>query len=376
MRKAAQSLENWVSLPQRSRDLRTRLPAAVVAHPVRDPWCVRKLEIFRTSHSSIRFATRSWTSSKSPTSIGRPIRARSGSTWQWIPAMWSRNFAAAGSTSWLVTIATRHPPCQRFRRKRPESWPQLGLKIVAVWEQNSPDPENLSYSSGYSEAFSAYEQAKAIGQPAGSAIYFAIDFNAHELEPAKEYFRGRAVPACSPPRWKTPGSSQSASRRGSAAIPGIPVCRALTNRLRRGDLARWRCCRLPDGRRPPPEARAAFAAAAARLATAGIALADRHADPVIEEVEGAIADLAQLTRTINAWEAHTGCYVKCSAIGLLKREGYRTQSRNFIPKIVSQAAVALGKVVSRLVNRFDLPREAVAEQPLRVIRAGARLDMQ
>src|SRR5215469_8350742 len=53
----------------------------------------------------------------------------------------------------------------------------LGLKIVAVWEQNSPDPKNLSYSSGYSDAFSAYKQAKAIGQPAGSAIYFAIDFN-------------------------------------------------------------------------------------------------------------------------------------------------------------------------------------------------------
>ena len=32
----------------------------------------------------------------------------------------------------------------------------LGLKIVAVWEQNSPDPENLSYSSGDSDAFSAY----------------------------------------------------------------------------------------------------------------------------------------------------------------------------------------------------------------------------
>ena len=68
----------------------------------------------------------------------------------------------------------------------------LGLKIVAVWEQNSPDPENLSYSSGYSDVF-AYEQAKAIGQPAGSAIYFAIDFDAHELEPAKEYFRGIAA---------------------------------------------------------------------------------------------------------------------------------------------------------------------------------------
>jgi hypothetical protein len=39
-----------------------------------------------------------------------------------------------------------------------------------------------------------------------------------------------------------------------------------------------------------------------RLADAGIALADSHADPVIEEVEEAIADAAPLTRTINAWE--------------------------------------------------------------------------
>ena len=50
------------------------------------------------------------------------------------------------------------------------------------------------------------------------------------------------------------------------------------------------------------EARAAFEAAVARLADAGIVLADRHADPVIEEVEEAIADAAPLTRTINAWE--------------------------------------------------------------------------
>jgi len=69
----------------------------------------------------------------------------------------------------------------------------LGLKIVAVWEQNSPDSENISYSSGHSDAFSAYKQARAIGQPAGSAIYFAIDFNAHDLEAAKEYFRGIAA---------------------------------------------------------------------------------------------------------------------------------------------------------------------------------------
>jgi hypothetical protein len=66
------------------------------------------------------------------------------------------------------------------------------LEIVAVWEQNSPDPENLSYSSGFADATSAYKQAKAIGQPPGGAIYFAVDYNAHDLEPAGNYFRGIA----------------------------------------------------------------------------------------------------------------------------------------------------------------------------------------
>ena len=51
-----------------------------------------------------------------------------------------------------------------------------------------------------------------------------------------------------------------------------------------------------------PEARRVFELAAARLAEAGIALADRHADPVVAEVEDAISDAAELTRAINAWE--------------------------------------------------------------------------
>src|SRR5271155_4742666 len=51
-----------------------------------------------------------------------------------------------------------------------------------------------------------------------------------------------------------------------------------------------------------PAARAAFEAAAARLAEAGITLTDRRSDPAIEEVEAAVANAAPLTRTINAWE--------------------------------------------------------------------------
>ena len=47
-----------------------------------------------------------------------------------------------------------------------------------------------------------------------------------------------------------------------------------------------------------PEACSAFEAAAARLAASGIALTDRQTDPLIEEVERAIADAAPLTREI------------------------------------------------------------------------------
>ena len=103
----------------------------------------------------------------------------------------------------------------------------LGLKIVAVWEQNSPDPENLSYSSGYSDAFSAYKQAKAIGQPAGSAIYFAIDFNAHELEPAKEYFRGIAA------------SLRAASGGRAEYQVGVYGSGAVCDAIKRAGLARY-----------------------------------------------------------------------------------------------------------------------------------------
>jgi Asp-tRNA(Asn)/Glu-tRNA(Gln) amidotransferase A subunit family amidase len=47
---------------------------------------------------------------------------------------------------------------------------------------------------------------------------------------------------------------------------------------------------------------ALFDAAIARLADAGIAIANRHTDRAIDEVEGAISDALGLTREINAWE--------------------------------------------------------------------------
>lgn len=94
----------------------------------------------------------------------------------------------------------------RYYRDPSSRWPalsaneaqglsSLGLKIVAVWESHSRHPTYFSYSSGYNDAVTAYRQARAIGQPAGSAIYFAVDFDARKraLEGIDQYFRGIAA---------------------------------------------------------------------------------------------------------------------------------------------------------------------------------------
>src|SRR4029077_9208653 len=47
-------------------------------------------------------------------------------------------------------------------------------------------------ASGYRDAIAAHKQASAIGQPARSGIYFAVDFNvdAAAMSLVDQYFRG------------------------------------------------------------------------------------------------------------------------------------------------------------------------------------------
>ncbi|MFZ3235470.1 MAG: glycoside hydrolase domain-containing protein [Stellaceae bacterium] len=90
------------------------------------------------------------------------------------------------------TPESRWPPLSASEAQRLSA---LGLKIVAVWEAHSRDPAHFSYFYGYNDAMMAYLQARAVGQPAGSAIYFAVDFNAPRgtLAAIDDYFRGVAA---------------------------------------------------------------------------------------------------------------------------------------------------------------------------------------
>ena len=97
---------------------------------------------------------------------------------------------------WLKFVA-------RYYRDPASRWPALsaneaqrlsalGYKIVTVWEWHSSDPAYFTYATGYNDALSAVRQAKTVGQPPNSAIYFAVDFNARgsALYQVDQYFRG------------------------------------------------------------------------------------------------------------------------------------------------------------------------------------------
>ena len=67
-----------------------------------------------------------------------------------------------------------------------------GIKIVAVFENSNNSAGLFSSTTGNSQAAKALELAAAIGQPAGTAIYFAVDYDASPADvagPISDYFK-------------------------------------------------------------------------------------------------------------------------------------------------------------------------------------------
>ena len=56
----------------------------------------------------------------------------------------------------------------------------IGLWIAAVWEARGSDIATFTPEQGIADAKAAVAEAQAVGQPKGSAIYFAVDFGPTE----------------------------------------------------------------------------------------------------------------------------------------------------------------------------------------------------
>jgi hypothetical protein len=97
---------------------------------------------------------------------------------------------------WLQFVARYYrDPSSRYPALSPDEARRLsalGVKIVTVWEWHSSTPSYFTYASGYNDALNAVRQARTVGQTPGSAIYFAVDFNARDaaMYAVDQYFRG------------------------------------------------------------------------------------------------------------------------------------------------------------------------------------------
>lgn len=71
---------------------------------------------------------------------------------------------------------------------------RAGLQIGAVWETTGTHASFFNLAQGLADGAAAYALAKQkIGQPDGSAIYFAVDYDASAndiVNPISDYFRG------------------------------------------------------------------------------------------------------------------------------------------------------------------------------------------
>jgi hypothetical protein len=68
-----------------------------------------------------------------------------------------------------------------------------GIMLGVVYEDNPTSPEYFSLERGQLDASSASAYAAQLGQPAGSAIYFSVDYDADSSAtegPIHEYFLG------------------------------------------------------------------------------------------------------------------------------------------------------------------------------------------
>src|SRR5258708_31907380 len=54
----------------------------------------------------------------------------------------------------------------------------VGLQLVTVWEDAATHTGYFSRARGVDDGTSAYHAALLVGQPPGSAIYFAVDYDA------------------------------------------------------------------------------------------------------------------------------------------------------------------------------------------------------
>lgn len=94
----------------------------------------------------------------------------------------------------LVCRYLSHDGSKNLRAAEVSDFLGHGVDIVVVWESGSGRAK-AGFDAGLQDGHDAVTQAQALGLPAGSAIYFAVDYDpAGNFAPVVAYFHGAGQP--------------------------------------------------------------------------------------------------------------------------------------------------------------------------------------
>jgi hypothetical protein len=105
----------------------------------------------------------------------------------------AKAMAAAGMRFACRYLVPAQYAWKRLTRAEAEAITAAGLKIVSVFQRGQKDAAGGA-ANGTRDGKAAYQEAKAIGQLAGTAIYFAVDFDAQpkDYDAIEAYLRAAA----------------------------------------------------------------------------------------------------------------------------------------------------------------------------------------
>ncbi|CAM3743227.1 DUF1906 domain-containing protein [Cohnella lubricantis] len=106
----------------------------------------------------------------------------------------AQQIAAAGYQFVARYLVPRDYAWKRLTRTEAEAITFAGMQIVSVFETSANRPVGGA-ANGKEDGVAALKEAQAIGQPAGSAIYFAVDYDAQpkDYDAIEAYLRAAAA---------------------------------------------------------------------------------------------------------------------------------------------------------------------------------------
>ena len=105
----------------------------------------------------------------------------------------AKALAAAGMTFAARYLVPASMAWKRLTRAEAEAISNAGMKIVSVFESTASRPAGGA-AAGTKDGQSAFKEAALVGQPPGSVIYFAVDYDAQpaDYEEIELYLRAAA----------------------------------------------------------------------------------------------------------------------------------------------------------------------------------------